>query len=137
MGYLFDTDAISWIWKPRVPEAYLAWLEGLRRADQFTSAVVLGELYKGAYRSQARERYLGIIEGRVLPEFTVIDYDRDVAREYGRIRADLERRGTMPGEADLMIAASALVHGHAIVTGNVRHYMRVDGLEVQPIPGLG
>lgn len=58
MAFLFDTDAISELLRPRPAIAYVKWLMNLSREEQFTSAVVIGELYKGAYRSHARERHL-------------------------------------------------------------------------------
>ena len=64
---------------------------------------------------------------------TVLPYDTGVARTYGQIHAQLEEAGQMPGEADLMIAATALRHGLVVVTGNLRHYKRVPGLEVEEI----
>lgn len=52
MAYLFDTDAISEVLKPKPLAEYVRWLETIPRADQFTSGVVVGELFKGAYRSR-------------------------------------------------------------------------------------
>ena len=72
MAFLFDTDAISELLRPRPAMAYINWLMKVSREEQFTSAVVIGELYKGAYRSQARERHLTNIEQRVLPAVTVL-----------------------------------------------------------------
>ena len=40
MSYLFDTDAISEVLKPKPLPEYVRWLETIPRADQFTSAVV-------------------------------------------------------------------------------------------------
>ena len=128
MPYLFDTDAISEMLKPRPAEDYVTWLRGVPQVDQFTSAVVVGELFKGAFRSAAREKWLRRIEDEVLPLLTVLAYDAAVARTYGEIRATLENSGEMPGEADLMIAATALTHGLTVVTGNLRHFQRVPGL---------
>ena len=51
MAFLFDTDAISEVLKRRPLPAYVAWLRTVPRVEQFTSAVVIGELFKGAYRS--------------------------------------------------------------------------------------
>ena len=58
MAFLFDTDAISEVLKPRPLPAYVAWLRAIPRAEQFTSAVVVGELFKGAYRSADAPRCL-------------------------------------------------------------------------------
>jgi len=133
MAFLFDTDAISELLRPRPAKAYVKWLMRVPREEQFTSAVVIGELYKGAYRSQARERHLTNIEERVLPAVTVLPYDIGVAKVFGKIRAHLEEKGTVLPDADLQIAATALGHGLELVTGNVRHFKRIPGLRLNTI----
>ena len=133
MAYLFDTDAISELLKPRPLPRYVEWLRTIPREDQFTSAVSIGELYKGAYRSKAKERHLENIETRVLPAVTVLPYDVAVSRVFGQIRAALEEAGTILPDADLQIAATAIYHGPELVTGNVRHFERIPGLRVNRI----
>lgn len=133
MAYLFDTDAISETLKPKPAAAYVAWLQTVPRQEQFTSAVTVGELFKGAYRSPTPEKWLRRIEAFVLPAVTVLPYDLDIARVYGQVRAELEAAGKMPGEADLQIAATALFHDLVIVTGNVRHFERIRGLRLNTI----
>jgi predicted nucleic acid-binding protein len=51
--YLFDPDAISEVLMPRPADGYVKWLASIPREEQFTSAVVVGELYEGAFRSSA------------------------------------------------------------------------------------
>lgn len=130
MPYLFDTDAISEVLRSRPLSGYLAWLRSVPRTEQFTSAVCVGELYKGAFRSRSRERHLRNIDDRVLPAVTVLPYDVAVAKVFGRIRAHLEEAGRVLPDADLQIAATALYHGLELVTGNLRHFERVPGLTV-------
>ncbi len=133
MAYLFDTDAISELFKPRPSSAYLEWLAEVDREDQFTSAVVIGELYKGAFRSPAGERHLRYIEERVLPTVTVLPFDLPVARVFGEVQADLEDLGTPLADADVQIGATALHFGLTLVTGNLRHFGRISGLHVDEI----
>ena len=133
MAYLFDTDAISEVLRPRPARAYLDWLKTIRRVDQFTSAVVIGELYSGAFRSPDSARHLENIEKRVLPAVSVLPYDVAAARVYGDIRARLETAGTRLADADLQIAATALQHELELVTGNLRHFQRVPHLRVNPV----
>lgn len=128
--YLFDTDAISELLRPRPLPRYVEWLRTVPREDQFTSAVTVGELFKGAYRSSARDRHLANIEQRVLPAVTVLPYDLAVARVFGEVRAGLERAGVILADADLQIAATAIHHGLELVTGNLRHFERVPGLRL-------
>lgn len=130
MAYLFDTDAISEVLKPRPAPRYVQWLRGIARDEQFASAVTLGELYQGAFRSSAVERHLHNIEERVLPSLTLLPYDAATARVYGEIRASLESAGKPLADADLQIAATALQHDLELVTGNVRYFRRVPGLRL-------
>ncbi len=133
VAYLFDTDAISEVLKKRPAAAYVHWLQGIPREDQFTSAVVVGELYKGAFRSPDVTRHLDNIEKRLLPSITVLPYEVAAARVYGEIRAHLERAGRSLADADLQIAATALRHQLELVTGNVRHFSRVPGLQISDV----
>ena len=133
VAYLFDTDAISEVLRRRPAAAYLRWLNTVPRVDQFTSAVVVGELYKGAFRSPDPARHLENIEKRVLPSVSPLPYDVATARVYGEVRARLEAAGKVLADTDLQIAATALHHDLELVTGNLRHFERVPGLRVNPV----
>ena len=133
MAFLFDTDAISELLRPRPAMAYINWLLRVSREEQFTSTVVIAELYKGAYRSQTCSRHLANIEQRILPSVTVLPYDIDTAKVFGKIRAHLEKAGTILPDADLQIAATAVSHNLELVTGNLRHFSRISGLKINTI----
>ena len=133
MAFLFDTDAISEVLRRRPLLGYVRWLSDVPRAEQFTSAVVVGELFKGAYRSTDAPRHLRNIETRVLPALTVLPDDVEVARVYGALRAQLEATGRVLADADLQIAATAVHHDLELVTGNLRHFRRINGLRLSTI----
>ncbi len=133
MPFLFDTDAISELLKPRPAPDYVAWIENVPRQDQFISAITVGELYRGCHESTDPQRYLASIEGRVMPGVTVLSFDTAIAQIYGMISADLRKKGRPLAEIDLQIAATALRHHLPLVTGNIRHFARVPGLTVNPI----
>jgi len=133
MAYLFDTDAISELLRPHPTAKYVQWLMSVPREEQFTSSVVIGELYKGAYRSRAQQHHLINIEQRVLPSVTVLPYDMATAKMFGQIRARLEEAGTILPDADIQIAATAIYHDLELVTGNLRHFSRIDDLKVNTI----
>lgn len=130
MTFLFDTDALSEVLRPRPAAEYLDWLATVPAEEQAASAVSIGELYRGAFRLAARRRWLERIERDLLPRLRVLAYDLPIGRRYGEIRVELEAAGNMPGEADLQIAATALHHDLTLVTGNLRHFERVPGLRV-------
>jgi predicted nucleic acid-binding protein len=110
LAFLFDTDAISELIRRRPARRFVSWLSSIPREDQYTSAIVVGELFKGAFRSADAERHLRNIEERILPAVTVLPLDVAVAREFGRLRAMLEEAGTPLPDADIQIAATSIHH---------------------------
>ena len=66
-----------------------------------------------------------------LANIDVIPFEDDAAVEYGRIRADLKRKGTPIGANDLMVAAHAKSLGVTLVTNNTREFERVEGLMLE------
>jgi len=129
--YLLDTDILSNLVK-RVPAgALMARLAMVAPEDQFTSSVTLGELLYGAHRSTRAVVLLERI-GAVLPDdLPVLPFDAAAARRYGKVRTEMEEKGTPIGDADTRIAAIALTHRLRVVTGNERRFRRVPGLEVE------
>lgn len=97
------------------------------------SAIVLGELYQGAFRSPIKDRHLAQIETRVLPAITVLPYDGAVAKIFGRLRAERIGSGQTLMDADIQIAATAIWHRLELVTGNVRHFSRIADLRIHTI----
>lgn len=110
--------------------AYLDWLAGIPQECQYVSAVSVGELYKGAFRSANPDRFLTFIEERLITAITVLPYDVAVAKVFGQVRAALESRGKVLEDSDLQIAATAVHHGLELVTGNIAHFERVPGLKL-------
>ncbi len=133
MQYLFDTAAVSETLRREPAAAYLRWLSGVPRADQFTSAIVIAELYRGAFRSSVPVRHLQSIEERILPALTVLPFDTATARVYGEIQAHLAATGQGLADADLQIAATAIHHNLSLVTGNLRHFERIPGLRLERV----
>ena len=130
MALLFDTDAISEVLRPKPAGLYMAWLRTIPVDEQLTTAITVGELYWGAHRSAARERHLRKIEEALLPSLRVLPFDAKAAKQFGELKAMLDNQGTPLADADLQIASIALVEGHELVTGNLRHFSRVPGLRI-------
>lgn len=130
--YLLDTDILSNLVKRTPSTALVAKLASVPQEAQFTSSVTLGEMVYGAYRMPAyTSLFLERLDRILLPNLAVLPFDVAAARRYGELRAELEKRGTPLGEADLRIGAIALSLGLTVVTGNVRHFQRIPGLAVE------
>jgi tRNA(fMet)-specific endonuclease VapC len=130
--YLLDTDTLSNLMRRAPPAALIARIASTPRDQQFTSSITLGELVYGAQRLLAgpaatlRQR-----QESLLRHMPILPFDAAAARRYGQVRANLERGGVVTGDADLRIASIALTRNLIVVTGNVRHFGRVPGLQVE------
>jgi tRNA(fMet)-specific endonuclease VapC len=131
MMYLFDTDVLSHVLKKRRSAVLMDRLQKTPPAVQFTSTVNVAEIYFGVLRKGSREDLLRSYEDQVFPRLTILPFDVASARVFGRIKADLERRGLPRYETDLQIAAVALANNLTLVSGNIRHYSGIPGLRVE------
>ncbi|MEE4111831.1 MAG: type II toxin-antitoxin system VapC family toxin [Desulfobacteraceae bacterium] len=129
--FLFDTDILSNIIRPRPAQALLERLENLHRAVQFTSAINVGEIYFGACRSPKKNQILKAFTASVFPNLTVLPFDAQSGCVFGQLKAELEKAGTRCSEPDLRIAAITIQHHLTLVSGNVRHFTRIPGLKVE------
>lgn len=60
-----------------------------------------------------------------------VDYDREAALEFGKIQSELRRKGKPTGEIDALIAAVARSRNDILVTNNTRHFINIDGLQLE------
>lgn len=103
---------------------------GEHRDDSFAvSAVTASELLHGVHRvpSSRRATTEAFVEG-LLQKLPVVAFDLRCARVHARLWAEAVRSGSMIGERDLMIAATALAWNMSVVTRDLRSFPRVPGL---------
>lgn len=98
--------------------------------DVATTWVTASELAYGARKSRAPEHNTTLVT-EFLATLPVVGLNLPAALEFGRQKANLERTGMRIADADLLIAAIALAHGASVVTGNRKHYQRIEGLRTE------
>ena len=126
--YLLDTNILSAIIKQPVGEAaqHLLLLDVSQRT---TSIIVACELRFGAEKknsltlTQRVEQLLNVLKIHPL--------EPNADTHYGQIRADLEQRGQLIGQNDLLIAAHALALDAILVTDNIREFSRIPNLKLE------
>ena len=131
MKYLFDTDTITTLLKPRPPQRLLEKIQSVEPRDQYISTITIFEISYGAHKSKNPRKYLDFLEQQVLPKVRVLTFDDTAAYMAGRMRAEKEKVGQPLVPLDLQIAAIARANGCILVTGNVRHFVSIPGLEAQ------
>jgi tRNA(fMet)-specific endonuclease VapC len=98
--------------------------------DVATTWITASELACGASKSRGPERNTTLVT-EFLATLHIVGLDLPSALEFGRLKAGLERAGKHIADADLLIAAIALSHGASLITGNRKHYERIDNLRIE------
>jgi tRNA(fMet)-specific endonuclease VapC len=91
---------------------------------------VLGELHAGVEYSATRDRNLEILR-RNLGLLTLWPFTPQAAEVYGRLYAELRRKGHIIQQVDLQIAAIALCLGNCTVVSKDSDLSAVPGLGVE------
>jgi tRNA(fMet)-specific endonuclease VapC len=127
MRYLLDTNAVIALTNNTSP-ALSQRVRQLAIEDMAVSAVVMQEIYYGAYKSGRQSQNLAVADAL---QFEVIAFNQDDARQAGEIRAYLAAQGTPIGPYDVLIAGQALARDAVLVTRNTREFARVPGLRIE------
>lgn len=98
------------------------------------AAITASELLHGVHRADGsnRLRREAFVE-MLLQAFPPIPFDLLCARSHARLWSDLAVRGADVGPHDRLVAATALTMGWRVATANLRHFERIDGLELVPM----
>jgi len=123
---MLDTNICIYIIKNK-PQSVKKKFQEFNIGQLCISTITVSELIYGAYKSPFVEKNLKAIESFLMP-FEIVDYDYMASVEYGKIRANLERRGSIIGNMDMQIAGHALALDMILVTNNTKEFERVEGL---------
>lgn len=130
MGTLIDTSIVIAVERGRLDPA------SLRNEDDdeeiAIAAITASELLHGVHRLKgavSRARAERFVED-LLALVPVIPFDLDVARVHARLDAELSAAGVAVGDADLLIAATAVALDYRIATRDLRSFGRIKDLQV-------
>lgn len=130
MSFLLDTNVLSELRKAgRANPNVVAWARSVPTASLYVSVISVLEIEKGVRLAERSDPAKGAalrrwLEDDLMPAFAgrVLDVDLAVARCCAGLHVPDPK-----SEGDALIAATAIVHGLAVVTRNVRDF---DGCEV-------
>jgi predicted nucleic acid-binding protein len=95
-----------------------------------TTRFNLAEMYVGVERSDDPDREERALQ-TVIEPLGMLDFDDRVARLFGQITAHLQTIGKPAGDMDVLIAATSMASGHALVTRNPAHFAGIPNLPVE------
>lgn len=129
MKYYLDTDIIIYAMRDSFQSIKDHFME-IPAQSILIPSVVLAEIEHGAEKCA---EYKETIEAynRFTRCFETAPFGEKAATEYGKVRAELEAKGTPIGANDLMIAATVLAEDGVLVTHNVKEFSRVPDLRIE------
>ncbi len=129
MKYLLDTNICIYIIKKK-PARVIEQFKINKPGDIAISSISISELNFGVKKSSEPEiNKIALVE--FLQPLIVMDYTKEDADSYGKIRAELEKKGTPIGAMDLLIASQAINRGLILVTNNESEFKRVKGIKIE------
>jgi len=129
MEYLLDTNICIYIIKKR-PASVLKKFESLSLGDVAISSITLAELYYGIMKSSNPRKNQEALDKFLIP-LEILDFDYAATIEYGKIRADLEKKGTPIGPLDTLIASHAKSLNLTLVNNNEKEFERIPDLKIE------
>jgi len=125
--YVLDTNVISELRKVQAGKAstrFMRWADRASASSLYISSITVMELEIGALRIERCDTERGAVlrrwlDTQVLPSFAdrILPIDEEVARRCAHLHVPDPRN-----ERDALIAATALVHGMAVVTRDVADF---------------
>jgi tRNA(fMet)-specific endonuclease VapC len=128
MKYLIDTDICVYFLNKN--EKVIEEFRKNKAEDLAISVITLAELLFGAYHSSQVQNNLRRVE-YFAESIHIIPISPQAAKKYAEIKALLRKSGIPLADFDLLIGASAITMGATLVTNNIRHFSRLDGLDIE------
>lgn len=125
--YLLDTNICAFILRDKYDVKSLILEVGIDNCH--ISLITYAELYYGAVNSTAVEKNLLQLK-HFVAGIDVVPID-DVIPVFAKEKVRLRRQGTPIDDFDLLIGTTAKVYGMTLVTENIKHLGKVDGVTIE------
>jgi len=131
MKYLFDTNICIYLINKKF-EYLMDSVEKLGIEKIGISSITIAELEYGIAKSDSahkEENRIALLE--FLLPFKFIDFNQNDAYEYGRIRQDLQSKGELIGNMDILIGSQAVSRELILVTNNEKEFKKIENLKIE------
>lgn len=127
MRYLLDTCAISETIRVVPNSHFTEWLDLQNENEIFLSNITLGELYKGIFKLQDKNRQEKLmiwLEEDLKQRFyrRILPVEDSIMYVWGKICGESEKKGKKLPIIDSLIAATAITHKLTVVSRNVKDF---------------
>ena len=128
MKYVIDTDILSYFLKRHAIVATR--FSNADPNELAITAVNYAELLFGVYRAGKMAQKTSQIQA-FLETFMILPFDACAGKEFARIKVELQQKGTPLADMDMMIASICKANGGILVTNNIKHFEKIEGLPLE------
>jgi len=126
---IVDTDILSAVMR-RNPVVIPKARAYIREYDRFTLSIITRyEILRGLKAKDAMTQVIAF--DQFCLKNIILPLTDEIVVRAAEIYADLRKQGELISDADILIAASALVHGLGIITNNEGHFKRIMDLRLE------
>ena len=126
-GYLLDTDIVVFLFRHK--KGIASRLSQLSPKDIYISEVTVAELEYGNYMSGKYKENREILDS-FLTCVNVVPFSKGIPL-YAKERYRLRMAGQGIEDFDLLIGCTSVAENLTIVTNNVKHYSRIEGIQIE------
>jgi len=130
MGVVVDSSIFVATQRRRF--GWTAWIDSLGATELLVSSITLSELLHGAHRAASADQRAKRLRfaARLERDYCIVPFGVREAHTHACLHAAMQSQGEMIGSHDLLIAATACAHGHAVARLNLCDFQRVPDLTV-------
>ncbi len=127
---VLDTDVLIYYLRDK-NDSYSK-MKNLKKKEESLNTTIfnVAELYKGCYSMKNVAK--GLMKVKLLIDALdgIFLFENDSAEEFAKLSSDLKNRGQSVGIMDELIASICIVHQESLYSGNVKHFERIDDLNI-------
>lgn len=128
---VLDTDVLIYYLRGK-NESYLK-IKSLKKKEEPLNTTIfnVAELFKGCYSMKNVAKGLMKVKSVVEALDDIYLFDNNSVEEYAKISSDLKNRGQSIGVMDELIASICIAHQETLYSGNIKHFERIDDLNIK------
>ena len=123
---VLDTDTISYYLRgsQSVKNKFLK-----HQYELASTTINYAELMYGL-KKRDNKKYLPKVE-MIFDNIKIYDFDKKSASIFSILKSDMQKKGIVVADMDLMIASIALANGEKLISNNLKHFSKIENLELE------
>ena len=123
---VLDTDTISYYLRgsQSVKDKFVEY-----QYELASTTINYAELMYGL-KKRDNKKYLPKVE-LIFDNIKIYDFDKKSATVFSTLKANMQIKGIVVADMDLMIASIALVNGEKLISNNLKHFSKIELLDLE------